>query len=321
MLSSVRNLRFQLRTGHTVQWNTDPILACGEPGYDLDLYILKIGDGVRVWSLLPSISGGIGSTGPQGLTGPTGATGPQGPTGATGATGPQGTTGPTGATGPQGPTGPTGATGPQGITGPTGATGPQGITGPTGATGPQGITGPTGATGPQGLTGATGPEGPTGPTGATGPQGPTGATGPQGSTGPVGPIGPPLVILFHVDIANPINDTPSNISNAITFALNTSQYSYHIPVKGDTVWATCTIAPKGVLLCWYDGVSWIILGEATAVNNIGSTGPQGSTGPWGPTGATGPSGPPGATFSIQFDGGYASSIYTAGPVFDCGSVN
>ena len=53
-------------------------------------------------------------TGPQGATGPAG---PQGPKGDTGATGPQGPKGDTGATGPQGPKGDTGATGPQGPTG------------------------------------------------------------------------------------------------------------------------------------------------------------------------------------------------------------
>jgi hypothetical protein len=54
----------------------------------------------------------------------------------------------------------------------------------------------------------------------------------------------------------------------------------------------------------------------------GATGPQGATGPSGgppgPPGATGPSGPPGT--SIQFDGGYPWSVYSAGPVLDCGAV-
>jgi hypothetical protein len=37
--------------------------------------------------------------------------------------------------------------------------------------------------------------------------------------------------------------------------------------------------------------------------------------PGGPTGPTGPIGSP-----IAFDGGYPSSSYTYGPVFDCGSI-
>ena len=49
-------------------------------------------------------------------------------------------------------------------------------------------------------------------------------------------------------------------------------------------------------------------------------GPTGPTGPTGPIGPTGPTGPKGDTASIQFDGGYPNSVYTQGPVFDCGST-
>lgn len=46
-----------LRKGSSTQWNsTDPILASGEPGYDLTNNILKIGDGVNVWSSLSQIT-------------------------------------------------------------------------------------------------------------------------------------------------------------------------------------------------------------------------------------------------------------------------
>ena len=84
---------------------------------------------------LPGQGGGIGSTGPTGLTGPT-RFGPTGPTGVclTGPTGPL-------VTGPTGPGGPTNTT--TGITGPTGPTGITGVGG-----GPQGPMGPTGPTGP-----------------------------------------------------------------------------------------------------------------------------------------------------------------------------
>jgi hypothetical protein len=45
------------RKGSSTQWSTtDPILASGEPGFDITNNILKIGDGVTTWSLLSQIS-------------------------------------------------------------------------------------------------------------------------------------------------------------------------------------------------------------------------------------------------------------------------
>jgi hypothetical protein len=49
----------QFRKGTSSQWNTvNPVLASGEPGYDLTNGVLKIGDGVSNWGSLS----GIGST-------------------------------------------------------------------------------------------------------------------------------------------------------------------------------------------------------------------------------------------------------------------
>ena len=66
-------------------------------------------------------------------------------------------------------------------------------------------------------------------------------------------------------------------------------------------------------------------GGTGATGPSGLSGPTGATGPQGEgaTGATGPSGLQGATGPIQsinFDGGFPSSRYYTGPVFDCGSV-
>ena len=48
------------RKGTSAQWNSaNPILASGEPGYDLTNEILKIGDGVSSWSGLPPIGVGL----------------------------------------------------------------------------------------------------------------------------------------------------------------------------------------------------------------------------------------------------------------------
>ena len=58
--------RFQLRRGTTAQWAaTDPVLAAGEPGVDLDTGALKVGDGTTVWSALPDSAG---VPGPPGTT-------------------------------------------------------------------------------------------------------------------------------------------------------------------------------------------------------------------------------------------------------------
>lgn len=50
-------MTLQLRRAPTSLWTTvNPTLAKGEPGYDETLGILKIGDGVKPWTELPSIT-------------------------------------------------------------------------------------------------------------------------------------------------------------------------------------------------------------------------------------------------------------------------
>ena len=54
---------------------------------------------------------------------------------------------------------------------------------------------------------------------------------------------------------------------------------------------------------------------------LGKTGPTGPTGEStgiGGGGNTGPTGPTGPVQSIGFDGGNAATVYSMGPVFDCG---
>ncbi len=44
----------RVRRGTAAQWTAaNPILALGEPGYETDTGILKIGDGVTAWADLP----------------------------------------------------------------------------------------------------------------------------------------------------------------------------------------------------------------------------------------------------------------------------
>jgi hypothetical protein len=51
------NNRIQLRKGTASEWETtNPILASGEPGFDLTNKILKIGDGIHEWNLLSLLS-------------------------------------------------------------------------------------------------------------------------------------------------------------------------------------------------------------------------------------------------------------------------
>ena len=48
------NIQFQIRRGASSEWAlANPILASGEPGYDTDTNLLKIGDGLTSWTSLP----------------------------------------------------------------------------------------------------------------------------------------------------------------------------------------------------------------------------------------------------------------------------
>jgi hypothetical protein len=56
------NIKFQLRRSTSSNWTSkNPILQAGEPGFEIDTYKLKIGDGITRWNLLPYISGSTSS--------------------------------------------------------------------------------------------------------------------------------------------------------------------------------------------------------------------------------------------------------------------
>lgn len=58
--------RIKLRRGTTAEWaGANPVLASGEPGWDAELRVLKVGDGADAWAALPGIA--IGSVGPAGF--------------------------------------------------------------------------------------------------------------------------------------------------------------------------------------------------------------------------------------------------------------
>jgi hypothetical protein len=73
---TVTNVRFQLRRDTAAAWASalNPVLLAGEPGYDTTNKILKVGDGITAWSLLPSISGGGGQGATGGVSLPTNGT-------------------------------------------------------------------------------------------------------------------------------------------------------------------------------------------------------------------------------------------------------
>ena len=60
MATQVKILKttFKVRRGQSQVWaDINPILAEGEPGYELDTHRLKIGDGEKSWNELPYIGG------------------------------------------------------------------------------------------------------------------------------------------------------------------------------------------------------------------------------------------------------------------------
>jgi hypothetical protein len=47
----------KLRRGYLAKWEeVNPILAEGEPGWAIDAYVLKVGDGKSRWTELPAIN-------------------------------------------------------------------------------------------------------------------------------------------------------------------------------------------------------------------------------------------------------------------------
>lgn len=71
--------RILFRRDTSANWESNnPILAQGEPGWETDTGLLKIGDGSTAWINLSYYDGPIGPIGP---TGPIGSQGPIGPTG------------------------------------------------------------------------------------------------------------------------------------------------------------------------------------------------------------------------------------------------
>lgn len=55
-MAKVINTTFQVKRGLSTRWvELNPVLAAGEPGYELDTHQLKVGDGSTPWVDLPYI--------------------------------------------------------------------------------------------------------------------------------------------------------------------------------------------------------------------------------------------------------------------------
>lgn len=54
MSATVIKTTFKLKRSTSARWEElNPILAEGEPGFAIDTFVLKVGDGVKTWKELP----------------------------------------------------------------------------------------------------------------------------------------------------------------------------------------------------------------------------------------------------------------------------
>lgn len=132
---------------------------------------------------------------------------------------------------------------------------------------------------------------------------------PSGIPGPVGPIGPngvgfqPLnftgtVVIDYGTSSSVIVDVPS-AQNALTIG-NTVKISF--PTLSSYMYGT-------IIDYDFNSLTFLQLSGTAIETNIATSG------------TIILNGLPGETSAYTFDGGSPSSVYTAGPVFDCGGVN
>ena len=56
-MGEILNTIIRLRSDNSSNWlNANPILAAGEPGFEIDTLQLKIGDGISHWNNLDYVS-------------------------------------------------------------------------------------------------------------------------------------------------------------------------------------------------------------------------------------------------------------------------
>ena len=244
--------RLQFRRDTVVRWTSiNPILADGEPGYEIDTGKWKIGDGFTDWNSL-------GYMAEDGLQGPVG---PVGPAGA--------------ASTVQGPAGPKGAD--STVPGPaTTIT----IGTVTAGTIPADAAASMSGTSPNQVLNLVLPKGDTGSTGAKGDQGVQGVGGVQGSAGPVGPQGPQ-------GLAGPAG--PKGDAAGINIKGTATTWPPAGSPANDDLWLLPDPIPAGTPSSYKpgDGIVW----TGTVWLNVGPVrgpaGPEGPAGPVGPQGSQG----------------------------------
>ena len=66
-MATVLNTTFQLKRGTSERWaEVNPVLAAGEPGFELDTFKLKIGNGIEHYVDLPYLNDGEYQMSPDG---------------------------------------------------------------------------------------------------------------------------------------------------------------------------------------------------------------------------------------------------------------
>jgi Major tropism determinant N-terminal domain len=54
------NIQFQIRRGLAADWvSANPVLSAGEPGFETDTNLLKIGDGITSWIALSYLDSSV----------------------------------------------------------------------------------------------------------------------------------------------------------------------------------------------------------------------------------------------------------------------
>ena len=68
-MAEIIKTTFQFRRGNAEVWNrNNPVLGRGEPGFEIDTFRLKIGDGSTLWNDLPYVGNSEWSISPDGNT-------------------------------------------------------------------------------------------------------------------------------------------------------------------------------------------------------------------------------------------------------------
>ena len=68
-MAQIIKTTFQFRRGNASVWQkNNPVLERGEPGFEIDTYRLKVGDGATLWNDLPYVGDNAWSVSPDGNT-------------------------------------------------------------------------------------------------------------------------------------------------------------------------------------------------------------------------------------------------------------